>query len=66
MALKDWKPFADDYHKRAFISKKTGKIVSIGKCQKNTWNVFTPYTNRKFKTLEGAKKRRMEYMKKNR
>lgn len=66
MALKDWKPYPHEYHKRAFISKETGKIVSIGRGPKGTyWRVFTPYTDRKFKTLEGAKKRRLDYMKKN-
>lgn len=63
MALKDWKQYQRDaYRKRAFISKETGKIVAIGKGPKGTW---TPYTNRKFKTLEGAKKRRLDHMKKN-
>lgn len=65
MALKDWKAFADDYHKRAFISKVTGKIVSICKSPGNTWTVFTPYIIERFETLEEAKKRRLKYMMKN-
>lgn len=66
MAIKDWKPYPHEYHKRAFISKVTGKIVSIGRGANATyWSVFTPYTKKKYKTLEGAKKRRLEYMKKN-